>query len=52
MGISLQNSAIRICLNTMDRVGSTIDNYKKLSVIPLTLVYKKYSISFILKNHL
>lgn len=49
--ISLQNRAVRISLNKTDRVGSSNENYKELGVLPLNLLYKKYSISFTLKNH-
>jgi len=48
--ISLQNRAVRISLNKTDRVGSSNENYKELGVLPLNLLYKKYSIPFILKK--
>jgi hypothetical protein len=39
--ISLQNRAVRICLNKIDRVGSTKKNYKELGILPLKFLYKK-----------
>lgn len=49
--ISLQIRVVCISLNKTVRVSSTNDNYKELDVLPLNFLYKKYSISFGLKNH-
>lgn len=45
-----QNKIICICLdkNTLD--GSTILNYKKLDVLPINLLCKKFAILFIVKK--
>lgn len=49
--ISLRNRAVRASPNKTDRVGSANENYKEPGVLPLNLLYEKFSTSFTLKNH-
>jgi hypothetical protein len=48
--ITQQNKVIRISLNKCNKIGSTNKNYLELSVLQVSQLYKKFTISFSFKK--